>query len=61
MASKYSQEYFFQYTLMNVLFDNLNQIIHPNAENFAEVIRHYGSAIFVSGVFCNYSSKIFYL
>ena len=38
MTLKYNQEYFFQHTLMNVPFNNLNQIIHPNAENFPEYI-----------------------
>ena len=46
MASRYSREYSFQHTLMNVSFRNLNEIIHPNAENIPEYIRHYASAIF---------------
>lgn len=58
MTLKYNQEYFFQHTLMNVPFNNLNQIIHPNAENFPEYIRHYASAVFVNGPFWNDSSKI---
>ena len=31
MASRYSQEYFFQHSLMNISFTDLNEIIHPNA------------------------------
>ena len=58
MASRYSQEYFFQHTLINVSFRNLNKIIHPNAENIPEYIRHYASAIFVNGSFWNDPSKI---
>ena len=46
MASRYTQEYFFQHTLMNVSFTNLNKIIHPNAESIPEYIRHYASAMF---------------
>ena len=61
MASRYSQEYFFQDTLMNVSFRNLNEVIHPNAENIAEYIHHYVSAVFVNASFwndqSNYSEK----
>ena len=58
MASKYTQEYFFEHTLMNVSFRDLNEIIHPNAKNIPEYIRHYASAIFVNGSSWNDSSKI---
>ena len=58
MASRYTQEYFFQHNLMNVPFRNLNEIIHPNAENIPQNICHYASAIFVNGSFWNDSSKI---
>ena len=58
MASRYSQEYFFQHTLMNVSFTNLNEIIHPNAENIPEYIRHYASAIFVNGSFWDDQTKV---
>ena len=58
MASRYSQEYFFQHTFMNVSFRNLNEIIHPNAENIPEYIRHYASAVFVNASFWNDQSKI---
>ena len=58
MASWYSQEYFFQHTLMNVSFRNLNEIIHPNAENIPEYIRHYASAVFANESFWNNPSKI---
>ena len=58
MASRYSQEYFFQHTLMNVSFRNLNEIIHPNAENIPECISHYASAVFVNGSFWNDQFKI---
>ena len=58
MASRYTQEYFFQHTLMHVSFKNWNEIIHPNAGNVPEYIPHYASAIFVNGSFWNDSSKI---
>ena len=48
MVWRYTQEYFFQHTLMNVSFTDLNEIIHPQAENIPEYIRHYASAIFVN-------------
>ena len=51
MATLYSQEYFFQHTLMNVSFTNLNEIIHPNAETIPEYIRHYASTMFVNSSF----------
>ena len=58
MASRYSREYFFQHILMNVSFRNLNDIIHPNAGNIPEYIRHYASAAYVDGSFWNGRSKI---
>ena len=48
MASRYNQEYFFQHSLMNIAFTDLNEIIHPNAENIPEYIRHFASAMFVN-------------
>ena len=51
MTSRYSQEYFFQHCLTNVPFSNLNDIIHPNAENIPEYIRHFASAMFIYGSF----------
>ena len=53
MASWYSQEYFFQHCLMNILFTDLNEIIHPNAESITEYIRHFASALFVTDSFWN--------
>ena len=38
MASRYTQKYFFQHTFVNVLFRNLNEIIHPNEENIPEYV-----------------------
>ena len=32
-------------------FSNLNDIIHSNAENIPEYIRHFASAVFVNGSF----------
>ena len=58
MASRYTQEYFFQPTLMNVSFRNLNEIIHLNAEKIPEYIRHYASAAFVNATFYNEPTKI---
>ena len=51
MASRYTQEYFFQHTLINVSFTDLNEIIHPQAEDIPEYIRHYASAMFVNSSF----------
>ena len=53
MASRYSQEYFFQHSLMNIPFTDLNEIIHPNAESIPEHIRHFAGAIFVNDCFWN--------
>ena len=71
MTLRYSQGYFLQHKLMNVSFRNLNEIIHPNAENIPEYIRHmhllyslmhlsrtYASAVFVNASFWNHQSKI---
>ena len=58
MASRYTQEYFFQHTLMNVSFMDLNEIIHPKAEDISEYICHYASAIFVNDSFWNDSNKV---
>ena len=53
MASWYSQEYFFQHCLINILFTDLSEIIHPNAESIPEYIRHFASALFVTDSFWN--------
>ena len=53
MASRYSQQYFFQHSLMNIPFTDSNEIIHPNAESIPEHIRHFASAIFVNESFWN--------
>lgn len=49
MGSRYAREYFFQHTLMDVSFRDVNEIIHPNAENIPEYIRQYPSATFLNG------------
>ena len=53
MASRYSQEYFFQHSLMNIPFTDWDEIIHPNAESIPEHIRHFASVIFVNESFWN--------
>ena len=58
MASRYSQEYFFQHSLMNMSFTDPNEIIHPNAESIPEYIRHFASAMFVNESFWNNSNAI---
>lgn len=58
MASRYTQDYFFQHTLMNVSFTDLNEIIHPLGENIPEYIRHYPSAVFINDSFWNDSNKV---
>ena len=37
---------------------DLNEIIHPKAEDISEYIRHYASAIFVNDSFWNDSNKV---
>ena len=58
MASRYIQKYFFQHTLMNVSFTDLNEIIHPQAEDVPEYIRHYASAVFVNSSFWHDLKKV---
>ena len=58
MASRYTQQYFFQHTLMNVSFRNLNEVFHRNAENIPGYIRHYASVVFVNATFRNEPTKI---
>ena len=58
MAPCYNQEYFFQRSLMNIPFADPNEIIHPNAENIPEYIRHFASAIFVNESFWQNSNAI---
>ena len=57
-TSRYNQEYFFQHLLMNIPFSNLNEIIHPNAENITENLRHFASAVFTNGEYWNSNAKI---
>ena len=58
MAPRYNQEYFFQHSLMNIPFTDPNEIIHPNAENIPEYIRHFASAIFVNQSFWQKANAI---
>ena len=58
MASRYTQKYFFQHTLMNVSFTDLNEIIHPQAEDVPEYIRHYASAVFINYSFWHDLKKV---
>ena len=58
MASRYSQEYFFQHSLINIPFTNLNDIIHPNAENVPESLCHFASAMFINGYYWNDMAKV---
>ena len=46
MASRYNAVYFFQHSLMNIPFQDINGIIHPNAENIPPHLLHYASAIY---------------
>lgn len=55
MALRYTEEYFFQHTWMNVSFTDLNEIIHPQSENIPEYIRYYAS---VNGSFLNDSNRV---
>ena len=57
MASRYTQEYFFQHTLMNVSFTNLNEIIHPDADNIPKYIRHLASDMFANSSLWEDSNK----
>ena len=58
MASRFNQEYVFQHSLMNAPNDDLSEIIHPNAEDIPEFIRHFASAIFVNGSYWHNSNAI---
>lgn len=58
MASRHNQEYFFQHSLMNVPFTNLDDIIHSNAENIIESLWHFASAMFINGCYWNDADKI---
>ena len=58
MASHYNQEYFFQHLFTNITLTDLNEIIHPNAENIPEYIRHFASAMFVMKSFSHNSNAI---
>ena len=58
MASHYNQEYFFQHLFTNITLTDLNEIIHPNAENIPEYIRHFASAMFVKKSFWHNSNAI---
>ena len=53
MASRYSEEYFFQHCLMNIPFTDLIEIIHLRAESIPEYIHHFASALFVNDSFWN--------
>lgn len=57
-TSRYNQEYFFQHSLMNIPFSNLNEIIHPNAGDISENLRHFASAVFTNGECWNNNAKI---
>ena len=57
MASRYNHEYFFQHLLMNVPFTDLNDIIHPNAENIPKSLRDFASAMFTNGCCRNDATK----
>ena len=43
---------------MNVSLTDLNEIIHPQAEDIPEYIRHYASAVFVNSSFWDDSKKV---
>ena len=58
MASRYTQEYFFQHTLINVSFTDLNEIIHAQAEDIPEYIGHYASAMFVNSSFWDDAKRV---
>ena len=58
MASRYTQECFFQHTLINISFTDLNEIIHPQAGNIPEYIQHYASAVCLNGSFWNDSNRV---
>ena len=58
MMSRYNSQYFFQHLLMNISFTNLNDIIHPSAENIPEALHHFASAMFYNSEFWNNDGKI---
>ena len=46
MASRYNSVYFFQHSLMNLPFVNINNIIHPNAESISSSLLHFASGMY---------------
>ena len=58
MKSRYNQEYFFQHSLMNIPFANLNDISHLNVENIPETLHHFASIMFVNGCYWNDMAKV---
>ena len=45
---------------MNIPISNLNEIIHPNAENITDNLLHFASAIFTNGEYWNNTAKIIF-
>ena len=58
MASRYNSVYFFQHSLMNLPFDNVNNIIHPNAENIPHGLLHFASAMYHNSQYWEDTDKV---
>ena len=58
MASRYNSVYFFQHSLMNLPFSNINSIIHPNAENIPFTLLHFASAMYYNNQYWEDTARV---
>ena len=58
MASRYNSVYFFQHSLMNLPFSNINSIIHPNAENIPFTLLHFASAMYYNNQYWEDTDRV---
>ena len=58
MASRYNSVYFFQHSLMNLPFVNINNIIHPNAENTPHPLLHFASAMYYNSQYWEDTDRV---
>ena len=58
MASRYNSVYLFQHSLMNLPFVNINNIIHPNAENTPHPLLHFASAMYYNSQYWEDTDRV---
>ena len=58
MASRYNSLYFFQHSLMNLPFVNIDNIIHPNAENIPHPLLHFASAMYYNSQYWEDTNRV---